>query len=101
MDAIVGSRIMRPSRAHARKKDVRYGNGQYFTDIVPGSMSASQLSRAILGMPFQGHRFTHFVAINLHDVNVVECRRGVFLVPNDFALSLINRIVDYGRVRSE
>lgn len=101
MTAIVRSEILRPSRMRRHSKDVRYGNGQYFSDIVPGSLTPAQLSRALLGMPFQGHRFTHFVAIDMRGLTVMRCRPGVFLVANEFALSLSGRIVEYGGVSRE
>jgi hypothetical protein len=96
MKAIVGRRLLRPSRARRGSKDVRYGNGQYLTDIAPGRLSRSQLSRALVGIPFLGQRFTHFVAIEIFGLQIIHCRPGVFLVPNDFALSLIGRIGDFG-----
>jgi hypothetical protein len=45
-------------------KDVRYGNGQYLSNIVPGTMTPAQLSRSFLGRPFHGSRFTHYVEID-------------------------------------
>jgi hypothetical protein len=43
-----------------------------------------------------GQRFTHFVAIDVFGLQIFRCRSGVFLVPNDFALSLVGCIVDFG-----
>ncbi|TCW77930.1 hypothetical protein C5O80_32625 [Burkholderia sp. SRS-46] len=45
---------MRPSLFSLNPKDVRYGNGQYLSDIVPGTMTPAQLSRAFVNNPFQG-----------------------------------------------
>lgn len=101
MNAIITSGLLRPSRLGRRSKDVRYGNGQYLSDITPGSLTLAQLSRVLVGMPFQGLRFTHFVAIDLLGLRVVHCRPHVFLVPNDFALGISDRIIDYGRVCRE
>ena len=101
MWAIVGSGILRPSRARAGSKDVRYGNGQYLSDIAPGTLALTQLARALSGMPFIWRRFTHFVAIEVSGWEVIRCRPGVFLVPGNFALSLEDRIVAYGRLDNE
>ena len=64
-------------------KDVRYGNGQYLSDIAPSTMSCAQLSRCFIGQLFQGQRFTNFVEIDVTGLNVVKGRNGVFVVPNE------------------
>lgn len=96
MRAIVDTEVLRPSRARKGAKDVRYGNGQYFSDLVPGTLSLAQLSRALVGIPFLGFHFSHFVAVDLSGIQVIKCRPSVYLVPNNFALGLSGRIVDFG-----
>lgn len=60
MTGITESTSLNPSVWRAGTKDVRYGNGQYMSDIVPGIRTPSELSRDFLGIPFQGSRFTHY-----------------------------------------
>jgi len=64
----------------------RYGNGQYISDIQPGTMSCAQLSRCFLGRLFQGARFTHYVEIDVEGLQVVMGRRGAFVVPGESPL---------------
>jgi hypothetical protein len=78
-------------------KDVRYGNGQYLSDIKPGTKTSSQLSRAFLTNPWQGARFTHFVEIDVSGLIVKEGRPGVFVIRNNKSLDLTGRIVSWGR----
>jgi len=84
------------STSQKNRADVRYGDGQYLSDIPPGSKTASQLSRAFLNLPFHGKRFTHFVAIEVEGMPLIHGREGVFVVPNHEPLDLTGRIVDSG-----
>jgi hypothetical protein len=93
---ILDSGRLNPSLRELNPNDARYGNGQYLSDIKPGTMTSNQLSRAFLGAPFWGSRFTNFVEVNVTGLNVVEGRAGVFVVPNEVPLDLIGRIVDWG-----
>ncbi len=79
-------------------KDVRYGNGQYLSDIEPGSMTSTQLSRAFLRIPWQGRRYTHFVAIDTAGLQVKRGRTHVYVIPNSAALDVGARIVRSGKV---
>ena len=95
---ILESQSLRPSLIALNPADARYGDGQYFSDAVPGTWSLSQLSRAFLGFPFQGRRFTHFVEIDVTDLAVVSGREGIFVVLNAAPLDLTGRIVSFGVV---
>lgn len=101
MDGIVDSMSLRPSLFSLNPKDVRYGNGQYLSDIAPGTMSPAQLSRAFVNNPFQGARYTNYVAIDVTGLNVVQGRPGVFVVPNETPLDLTGRIVGSGPVKGK
>jgi HYD1 signature containing ADP-ribosyltransferase len=95
--------IMASERIHAstrarNPRDVRYGNGQYFSDIPPGSKTPAQLSREFLNLPFFGTRFTHYVAIESEGLAWIEGRPGVFLVPNEQPLDISGRIVASGLI---
>jgi RHS repeat-associated protein len=94
---IVSSEELHPSLKSVNPQDARYGDGQYLSDIAPGTRTNAQLSRAFIGQPFQGARFTHYVEIDVTGLNVVEGRPGVFVIPNQHPLDLVGRIVRSGR----
>ena len=95
---ILETQSIRPSLVALNPADARYGDGQYFSDAVPGTLSLSQLSRAFLGFPFQGRRFTHFVEVDVTGLPVVSGRDGVFVVLNAVPLDLTNRTLSSGLV---
>jgi hypothetical protein len=93
---IVRSGRLNASLARKNPRDVRYGEGQYLSDIRPGTRSPSQLSRQFIGQPFQGRRFTHYVEIDVAGLKVVQGRDGVYVIPNTHPLDVAERIVSYG-----
>jgi HYD1 signature containing ADP-ribosyltransferase len=97
-NGILESSELRPSLWRAGTKDVRYGNGQYLSDITPGMRTPAELSYDFLGIPFQGRRFTHFVEVDVSGLRVIEGRAGVFVIPNDVPLDLFERIISSGEV---
>jgi hypothetical protein len=99
LTAILNSGELNPSLKALNPADARYGNGQYLSDIAPGSVTPAQLSRAFLMNPFQGARFTHFLEINTEDLNVVYGREGVFVVPNEKALDISGRVFSFGSAK--
>jgi hypothetical protein len=101
LQSILESNQLWPSLRSARPRDVRYGDGQYLTDIAPGRLSGAQLSRFLLGQPFEAHRFTHFIALNVDGLIVRQGRTGVFVIPNSDSLSIAGRIVGTGRNRDD
>ena len=96
MNGILESGELNPSLRSVNPSDARYGNGQYLSDVKPGTMSCAQLSRCFIGQPFQASRFTNYVEINVDGLNVVEGRTGVFVVPGETPLDLSGRIVSSG-----
>ncbi|WP_052851450.1 HYD1 signature containing ADP-ribosyltransferase family protein, partial [Streptomyces avicenniae] len=96
---ILESRSMRPSLLSLNPRDARYGNGQYLTDILPGSRTLGQLSYAFLRIPYAGRRFTHFVEIDVQNLRVLQSieRPDVFVIPNEDTLDLVDRIIRSGR----
>lgn len=96
MNGILESGELNASTKALNPADARYGNGQYLSDIAPGTMTPAQLSRQFLGMPFQGSRFTNWVETDVSGLNVVQRRAGVFVVPNEGPLNLAGRIVGSG-----
>ena len=98
MNGILDSETLNPSLFSLNPNDVRYGNGQYLSDIVPGTMTPAQLSRAFINNPFQGARYSNYVSIDVSGLNVVQGRPGVFVIPNETPLNLTGRIVGSGTV---
>jgi RHS repeat-associated protein len=96
-DGILASGEMRPSLKANNPKDARYGDGQYLTDIKPGTKTPGQLSAAFLRVPWAGRKFTHYIEIDVRGLNVLQGRSGVFVVPNSGPLDLTGRIVRSGR----
>ncbi|WP_374203168.1 HYD1 signature containing ADP-ribosyltransferase family protein [Streptomyces sp. MBT84] len=58
MYGIAGSKKLNASTEEASPKGAHYGDGQYRSDIAPGTKTCGQLSRCFLGHPFSGRRFT-------------------------------------------
>ncbi|WP_408733975.1 two-partner secretion domain-containing protein [Paraburkholderia tropica] len=98
MNAILESEALNPSLKALNPNDVRYGNGQYLSDIPPGTMTPAQLSRAFVNNPFQGARYSNFVAVDVTGLNVVQGRPGVYVVPNEIPLDISGRITGSGAV---
>ncbi|ARU62738.1 hypothetical protein CBW65_18520 [Tumebacillus avium] len=98
MNGIVSSNKLNPSLKSVSPKDVRYGDGQYMSDFVPGQKTPGQLSKEFLSIPWQGKKYTHYIGIDVTGLPVKMGRPGVYVVPNDVPLDLSGRIVSYGRV---
>ncbi|MBE1532978.1 HYD1 signature containing ADP-ribosyltransferase family protein [Actinomadura algeriensis] len=90
------SSALLPSLRATNPKDARYGDGQYFSDVPPGSMPPDRLSRRLVGVPWLGRRFTHYVEVDMAGLTLVLCRRSIILVPGREPLGLSNRIVRWG-----
>jgi hypothetical protein len=95
---ITESGSLNPSLWRVGTKDVRYGNGQYVSDIVPGTRTPSELSYDFLGQPFQGARFTHYLEIDATGLGAVQGRTGVYVIPNEVPLDLAGRLLNSGKV---
>lgn len=94
--AILKSFRLNPSlRAH-NPRDARYGDGQYMSDIPPGTLSAQQLSFRFMRVPYAFQRFTHYVEVDVTGLEVICGRENVFVIPGRKALDLVGRIVSWG-----
>jgi RHS repeat-associated protein len=93
---ILESQELLPSLKRNNPKDARYGNGQYLTDIKPGTKSCAQLARCFLGRPFPASKFTHYVEIDVSGLDFFYGRDHVFVIQNEEALNLIGRIIRSG-----
>ncbi|MET9852167.1 HYD1 signature containing ADP-ribosyltransferase family protein [Streptomyces sp. NPDC006450] len=96
-DGILASKSMLPSLKVNNPKDARYGDGQYVTDIKPGTRTLGQLSHAFVRVPWAGQKFTHYIEIDTRGYDVVNGRPNVFVILNDKPLDLTGRIVSSGR----
>jgi hypothetical protein len=98
LEGILSSKCLRPSLRVVNSTDVRYGEGQYLSDIVPGTKTPGQLSYVFLNDPRGWRRFTHYVEVDVSDLTIVEGRRGIFVFPSSQDLNLAGRIVGSGQV---
>ncbi|WP_236545596.1 HYD1 signature containing ADP-ribosyltransferase family protein, partial [Tenacibaculum maritimum] len=97
LEGITASKEMNPSLKANNPEDARYGDGQYFSNIKPGTKTNSQLSRKFLNIPFQGKKFSNFIKVKTEGLNVLKGRDGVYVVPNKKPLDLTNRIIETGK----
>ncbi len=98
MNGIVESKKLNPSLKANNPNDCFYGEGQYLSDIVPGTKSPAQLSRSFIHNPFQGAKYAYYVEIDVTDLDVVYGIDNVFVILNQEPLDLMDRIVSYGKV---
>lgn len=100
MNAIVESKKLNPSLISKNPNDCFYGEGQYLSDNVPGTKTPSQLSRKFINNPFQGNKYSHYVEIDVTDLEVTFGRDNVFVILNPEPLDLTDRIISFGKVGS-
>ncbi|MEM7534664.1 MAG: HYD1 signature containing ADP-ribosyltransferase family protein [Chloroflexota bacterium] len=97
-EGILQSKQLNPSTMNRNPNDVRYGDGQYLSDIKPHTKTPAQLSRLFLGQPFQGKKYTHYIEIDVTNLSIVQGRLHIFVVPNDNPLDISGRIISHGEV---
>jgi len=93
---ILATQSLKPSLKSRNPKDARIGDGQYVSDIMPGTKTNNQLSRVFINNPFQGKKFKNFIAINVKGLPLIKGRDGVYLIPNSSSLSIFGRIEAIG-----
>jgi hypothetical protein len=96
LDAILASGVLLPSTKTRNPHDVRFGDGQYLSDIPPGTMTSVRLCRRFFGRPYPMNRFTHYIEIDVGGLRVVAGRPGVFVIPNQRPLDLTCRVIQSG-----
>ncbi|MCA6095043.1 DUF6531 domain-containing protein [Streptomyces sp. SCA3-4] len=98
-NGVLESNELWPSLKANSPKDARFGDGQYLSDIQPGSKTRGQLSYAFFQVPWAGARFTHFVEIDVRGLEVMRSveRPDVYVIRNSESLDLTDRIVNHGR----
>ena len=101
LNGILNEGKLNPSLKARRPRDVKFGNGQYLTDIPPGTMEPEELSKALVLNTHQAKKFTHYLEINPDGLNVIKGRSGVYVIPNEGPLDLNNRIISSGKVSDQ
>ncbi|MET7568070.1 putative T7SS-secreted protein [Streptomyces sp. NPDC005492] len=98
-DGILESGELRASIKADNPKDARFGDGQYLSDIQPGSKTPGQLSYAFVRVPWAGNKFSHYIEIDVRGLDVMRSveRPDVYVIPNDGSLDLAGRIVSHGK----
>ena len=86
--------------AHVSTKDARYGDGQNLSDIPPQLFTPTELAKKFINVPNK-HKYTNFIEIDVSDLQVVQGRNGVFVIPISEALDLSGRIIRFGKVGEE
>ena len=94
---ILDTGTLNPSLKANNPKDARYGNGQYFSDIAPGTRSNASLSKQFINNPWQGSKYSNYIGVDTSNLTVVKGRDGVYVLPNENPLDLTDRIVSHGK----
>jgi len=97
MNGIVESKKLNPSLKANNPKDARYGNGQYLSDIKPNTQTPVSLAKKFINVPNK-YKYTHYVEIDVTDLDVIQGREGVFVILNESPLDLTDRIISTGPV---
>jgi RHS repeat-associated protein len=98
-EGILESNELRASLKADNPKDARFGDGQYLSDIQPGTKTSGQLSYAFVRVPWAGHKFSHFIEVDVRGLEVMRSveRPDVYVIPNQGSLDLTGRIVTHGK----
>ena len=97
MNGIVDSNQLNPSLKANNPKDARYGDGQYLSDVKPDTQTPVGLAKLFINVPNK-YKYTHYVEIDVTDLDVIKGRDGVFVIPNDSPFDLTDRIIGTGAV---
>ena len=97
LDGILSSQTIWPSLRANNPKDARYGDGVYFTDYPPGTLSNAQLARRLIRVP-NPNKFTHFVAVDVSGLTIYQHDpyRNIYVHWTQTPLSVAGRIVAAG-----
>lgn len=96
-EGILETMTILPSLKANNPKDARFGDGQYVSDIPPGTKTPGQLSKIFFNIPWAGRRFTHYVTISVDELPVVFGRDHVYVILNDAPLDITDRLIRHGR----
>ncbi len=95
---ILESKKIKPSLRANNPKDARFGDGQYMSEIRPGSKRPGQLSMIFFGIPWAGKRFTHHIDIDTIGLIVVYGRKHVYVIKNNRDLDINDRLKGHGKL---
>ena len=97
LTGITESNQLNPSLKANNPNDARYGNGQYLSDIEPQTTTPAQLAKKFINIPNK-YKYTCYIEIDVSDLNVIQGREGVYVIPNEGPLDLTGRIISSGTV---
>jgi hypothetical protein len=75
-DGILASQELRPSTKAANPNDAKFGDGQYLTDVQPGTKRPGQLSAAFYRVPWLERKVSHYISIDVRGLDVRKGREG-------------------------
>jgi hypothetical protein len=101
LSEILSSQVLYPSVRSQNPRDARYGDGQYLSDLPPGTKTPGQLAYLFLNDPRGWKRFVCFLEIDVDGLTVALVKPHVYLIPNTQNLDLIHRIVSHGSVNQD
>lgn len=78
-------------------KNARYGAGQYFTDIAPGTATVGQTSARLYGVPWNKSKLTHYIEVEVSNLNIIQNKPYNFLNPSSSPLNLNGKVVSHGQ----
>ena len=93
---ILKTKTIWPSLRAISPNDARFGDGQYFSDILPNTERPGQLSRTFLNHPFSGARFSFHIDVDVDGLTVIQGRQYVFVVLGKTPLDISSRLVGHG-----
>jgi hypothetical protein len=95
---ILSTQVIPASSAVSDPDRARYGDGVYFTDIVPGSMTKGQIARRLYGSPHLGNQahVAEWVLIDLSGLTVIYNAPYNYMVPVVGGLPVQGRIISFG-----
>ncbi|MFI5683751.1 HYD1 signature containing ADP-ribosyltransferase family protein [Streptomyces sp. NPDC051636] len=98
-NGILESNELRASLKANNVNDARFGDGQYLSDIQPGTKTRGQLSYAFVRLPWAGHKFTHYIEVDVRGLEVMRSveRPDVYVIHNQGPLDVTGRIVSHGK----
>lgn len=81
MVGILDTGTLNPSLKANNPKDTRYGNGQYFSDIAPGTRSDASLSKQFINNHWKGSKYSNYIGVDTSNLIVVKGRDGGICAP--------------------
>lgn len=67
------------------------------SNIKPTTQTPVSLAKKFINVPNK-YKYTHYVEIDVTDLDVIQGREGVFVIPNKSPLDLTDRIISTGPV---